>query len=131
MHYKNFNLKILNPFIKKMNIPDLIIQIIHIFILGIFLLYVGIMIPCADWNYYILFIFGLVALLFFIINIREEKLFWVLWHVLIIGIILIWVGIQKSDSPQFLFRLLIILGSAAIGYHSIRMIQNIKNKTDT
>jgi hypothetical protein len=110
-----------------MNKEDLIIQIVHIFLIGIFLIYVGIMIPDYDWIYYILLSFGIIAILFFFININNQDLFWIIWRIFIIGIILIWIGIQKYNSPKFLFKLLIILGAGAIGYHLIKLIQNIKN----
>lgn len=109
-----------------MEIQEFIIQIIHIFIFGIILLYVGIVIPKDDWIYYILLALGIIAISFFLINFKKS-LFWILWHILIIGIVLLWVGILKYNSPKFLFKLLIILGSAAIGYHLVRLIQNIKN----
>lgn len=109
-----------------METKEFIIQSIHIFIFGIVLLYVGITIPKYDWIYYILLTLGIIAIIFFSLNFKKS-LFWILWHILIIGIVLLWVGIQKYNSPKFLFKLLIILGSAAIGYHLVRLIQNIKN----
>jgi len=110
-----------------MNKESLLIQLIHILVFGSFLIYVGVAIPRNEVYYYILLSLGILAILYFLGNINKENMFWIIWHIFIIGIILIWVGIQKSKSPTFLFKLLIILGSAAIGYHFIRLVQNIKS----
>jgi hypothetical protein len=109
-----------------MNIRYFFVQIVHILIFGILLLYVGITLPKSNFIYYLLLSLGILAIFAFII--KESTNFWKLWHIFIIGILLIWIGIQKNKSPKFLFNLMIIVGSGSIGYHFIRLLQNIIKK---
>lgn len=103
----------------------LLTQLGHILILGPLLLYIGMLKPPQKWLYTILIILGLIAILVFLLKLilAWSSLFWVLWHILIIGIILIWVGIKKDQSPSFLFILLVIIGSAAIGYNLSKLMK--------
>ncbi len=103
----------------------LLTQLGHILILGPLLLYIGISKPPQKWLYHILLILGIIAILVFILKLilAWSSVFWVLWHILFIGIILIWVGVKKESSPSFLFNLLIIIGSAAIGYNLIKLLK--------
>ena len=111
-----------------MNIESLIIQITHILFLGVFLLYVGIYKPKANWVYNLLIVLGILAIIVFSVKIyNNENLFWLIWHVFFVGIVLLWTGIMRKQSFDFLYKLLIIIGSAAIGYHAVRLIQNILN----
>jgi hypothetical protein len=125
------NLKILikNKMIK---ISDLIVQLLHIFIFGPFLIYVGITQPSQDFIYYILLALGIAVIVVFIVNMIRERtknvLGWLLWHIIIISGILLWCGIQKTKSPHIIFALLIALGFAAIGYHATRFIQSVSKK---
>jgi hypothetical protein len=125
------NLKILikNKMIK---ISDLIVQLLHIFIFGPFLIYVGITQPPQDFIYYILLALGIAVIVVFIVNMIRERtknvLGWLLWHIIIISGILLWCGIQKTKSPHIIFALLIALGFAAIGYHATRLIQSVSKK---
>jgi hypothetical membrane protein len=107
-----------------MDTKDLIIQILHIFVFGVFLLYLGIAMPTINWIYNIVLILGIFILIYWIATLMTQSLFWIIWH-LLIGIILILVGIYKQDTPYFVFNLLIIIGSGAIGYHLTRLIENI------
>ena len=125
------NLKILikNKMIK---ISNLIVQLLHIFIFGPFLIYVGIKQPPQDFIYYILLALGIAVIVVFIVNMIRERtknfFGWLLWHIIIISGILLWCGIQKTKSPHIIFALLIALGFAAIGYHATRLIQSVSKK---
>lgn len=125
------NLKILikNKMIK---ISNLIVQLLHIFIFGPFLIYVGITQPPQDFIYYILLALGIAVIVVFIVNMIRERtknfFGWLLWHIIIISGILLWCGIQKTKSPHIIFALLIALGFAAIGYHATRLIQSVSKK---
>jgi hypothetical protein len=103
----------------------LLTQIGHILILGPLLLYIGISKPPQNWLYQILMILGIIAISTFLMKLilAWSTLFWTMWHILFISIILIWVGVKKDKSPSFLFNLLIIIGSAAIGYNLIKLLK--------
>lgn len=100
-----------------------LIHLVHIFILGMLLLYVGIEKPKKDWLYYVLLALGIIIILKFLSQWKKEDPFWIVWHTFV-GIVLISVGIKKRHSFAFQYKLLIILGSAAIGYHAIRLAQH-------
>ncbi len=103
----------------------LLTQLGHILILGPLLLYIGILKPPQKWLYNILIILGIISVLVFIMKVvlAWSTLFWTMWHVLVIGIILIWTGTKKDQSPSFLFNLLVIIGSAAIGYNLSKLMK--------
>lgn len=109
-----------------MNVKSFLIQIIHMLIFGTFLLYVGLATRSSPtWVYNVLFMLGVIVAIVFLVEIHKKTLFWVLWHVLVVATVLIWVGIMKNNSFDFLYKLLIIIGSAAIGYHAIRLVQSL------
>jgi hypothetical protein len=103
----------------------LLTQIGHILILGPLLLYIGITKPTQNWLYRILIILGIISILVFLTKLilAWSTLFWTMWHVLAIGLILIWVGMKQEKSPAFLFNLLVIIGSAAIGYNLSKLMK--------
>ena len=103
----------------------LLTQFGHILILGPLLLYIGILKPPQKWLYTILIILGMISIFVFLLKLilAWSTLFWAMWHVLVIGIILVWVGMKKDQSPSFLFNLLIIIGSAAIGYNLSKLMK--------
>jgi len=107
-----------------MDFFDLFIQLIHILIFGLFLIYIGIVIPEQDWIYWIAFSIGLFLPIYWIATFHKQDIFWIIWHCLV-AIFLLWIGIQKHDSPDFIFRVILMLGILAIGYHFTRMVQMI------
>jgi len=104
----------------------LLVQLFHILFLGVFLVIVGATRPRSAWWYYVLLALGIIAVVKFSLEARRKTLFWVLWHVLVVGPVLIWVGSQRRRSFDFLFKILIMIGSAAIGYHTIRLVQFVR-----
>lgn len=106
-----------------MNIETLIVQLVHVFVFGVFLLYIGIGKP-PKWIYRVVFGTGVVVFCYWIITLKKQDIFWSVWH-LLLSVVLIWIGIQTTATPVFLFKLCIIYGWAAIGYHSTRLIQNL------
>jgi hypothetical protein len=41
-----------------------------------------------------------------------------------VALVLCWIGIQGRLSPRFLFKILTLLGVAAIGYHLIGLLKD-------
>lgn len=101
-----------------------IVHLFHIIFVGGLFLYVGIMrtmIPTILYPF-------LLALGIFIIfyhlfktykKVMLDKNPWInIIHVLIIGPILIYIGINKEKTQRFVFEILLMLGFASIGYHA-------------
>lgn len=57
-----------------MQTKALLVQLLHILILGVFLLYVGIVQPRNPWFYYCLILLGIVAVVYFSIHAKESLL---------------------------------------------------------
>jgi len=110
-----------------MDIKTLSIQIVHIFVLGVFLLTVGITRPKQDAVYHILLVMGILVVIWWIAQLRTGDPFWIVWHFIVAGVLLS-VGLRGRRCFAFQYKLLIILGSAAIGYHSVRLVQSLVHK---
>ena len=101
----------------------LLVRLIHIFFLGIFLIVIGIARPQTNAFYWVCIVLGILGLSVFLIRFRKEEIFWSIWHILV-ATLLLWIGIMGHHAFPFLFKLMILLGSAAIGYHTIRLLQD-------
>jgi hypothetical protein len=110
---------------------DLAVQLFHILLFGPFLIYVGFAIPPQDFVYQMVLALGFLVILSFIAAIIKEPTReiggWLLWHIVVISGLLLWCGIQKTQTPPIVFSLLIALGFAAIGYHALRLVQSLGN----
>jgi hypothetical protein len=108
----------------------ILVYIFHIIIVGPLLIYVGIMrdkIPTIMFP--ILFYLGIFIILYHsykvYYNMKMGKGYWVnLFHVLIVGPILVYIGYNREKTQRLYFELLLMLGFAAIGYHSYYLIQS-------
>jgi hypothetical protein len=49
-----------------------------------------------------------------------------LFHILIVGSLFLYVGIEKSNIPSFMYSILMILGSIIILYHSFKAYNKLK-----
>ena len=50
---------------------------------------------------------------------KEDKGYWVsLIHILLVGPLLIYIGYNKENTSRKYYEMLLMLGFAAIGYHS-------------
>lgn len=107
-----------------MDIKTFSIQIIHIFVLGIFLLTIGIVKPKQDAVYHFLLVMGVLVVVWWIAQLQTGDPFWIVWH-FIVGGLLLSVGLKGRQCFAFQYKLLIIIGSAAIGYHSVRLVQSL------
>lgn len=107
----------------------LYIQLFHIFIVGIFFLYIGIMrtsIPA--FLFYVLFVLGIFILLYHLYKsyVRLSKGLnpWVnLIHIFIIAPLLLYIGYNGVETKRLYFELLLMLAFASIGYHSYYIIR--------
>ena len=99
------------------------IRLIHILVIGLFLLCIGFAVPASAWIYPIVLVLGVFLLVYWLVTLRDQDVFWTVWH-LLIALVLCWVGILGHGSPRFLFKIIIIVGVAAIGYHLIGLVRD-------
>jgi hypothetical protein len=101
----------------------------HILLIGPFLIWVGVTIPQKKWPYYVLIAFGVFAAIVITSRIFIESLspafIWFTIHLLLFIALVLFVGFRGPNAAGPFFGLLIALGFAAIGYHSIRTNQMI------
>lgn len=102
------------------------VRILHILLIGPLLMYVGLMKPAQTWVYYALGTLGLGIFIRFLWEFASSKLsqrsvWYVLHFTLFAGLLLVaaWYG---PTAPQIVFSLLLAVGVAALGYHSIRAL---------
>lgn len=102
-----------------------IIHLFHIFIVGGFLLYVGTKRQSLSANWFrIMMTVGLIVILYHAYKyFGTSKGSWVnLFHMLIVGPLLLYTGYLGSSSPRYLFELLLFAAFAAIGYHTYYLV---------
>jgi hypothetical protein len=46
-------------------------------------------------------------------------------HLLLIGPILIYLATYKEETPRSIYEIMLLLGFAALGYHSYYLIKNL------
>jgi hypothetical protein len=108
----------------------ILVYLFHIIIVGPLLIYVGIKrdkIPPIMFP--ILFYLGMFIILYHSYkvynNMKFGKSYWVnLFHILIVGPILVYIGFNREKTQRMYYELLLMLGFAAIGYHSYYLIQS-------
>ena len=102
----------------------LFVHLFHILIVGGLFVYVGIVKKnIYEFLFTVLLGLGLVIILYHSYKIYEyaksSKSFWVnLIHVFIIGPLLVFIGYNKEKTSRKFFEMLLMLGFAAIGYHT-------------
>jgi len=55
----------------------------------------------------------------------EPKVFVHLFHILFVGGIFLYVGISKTDLPNFIYSILIVLGIIIILYHGMKIYKKL------
>lgn len=108
------------------------VYLFHIIIVGSLFIYVGInrdKIPHI--MYTILLYLGIFIILYHTYKvynyIKIGKGYWVnLIHILIIGPILIYIGYNRMSTQRLYYEILLMLGFAAIGYHSYYLIKTLQ-----
>jgi hypothetical protein len=99
-----------------------LLHYVHILVVAPLFFYVGTQ-SVPDFVFTILFylgIFVLIAHIYFAYNkIKNNKSTWVnLIHIFIIAPLLIYIGYNKRATERKYFEFLLMLGFAALGYHS-------------
>ena len=55
----------------------------------------------------------------------NQYIWWYIIHAAIFIPLLIWCGIKKTETPAMVFSILMAIGCAALGYHSIKLISSL------
>ena len=102
----------------------MILHLLHIIILGPFLLYVGLGYSIPSW---VVSLVGAIVILYqsykVVTHYLANESVWVnLFHVLVVGPALLAYGLTEERSAR---ELIFMLGFAAIGYHGYYLIQSI------
>lgn len=104
-----------------------LIHLFHIFIIGSFLLYIGIKQSNLSTTWFHIMIgvgvsvIGYHAYKYFILNKGQGS--WIsLFHMLFIAPLLIVTGYLGASAPRYLFELILMAAFAAMGYHAYYMI---------
>jgi hypothetical protein len=56
----------------------------------------------------------------------EASFFVHLFHILIVGGLFLYIGIKKTDIPNFMYSFLLILGIIIIAYHGFKVYKKLK-----
>jgi hypothetical protein len=108
------------------NVP---VNLAHIFFTGPLLIYVGLLQPDHAWVYHVLLGLGVSLGIYFLYMIFTRSLsqyhVWLMVHLALFFPLLIWVGLKKKEAPRVIFSLILAIGCAAVGYHSIRLVQSL------
>lgn len=111
-----------------------LVRLVHIFITGPLLIWVGLTEPRATWVYWLLFALGLLLVAAFGVKLIIAKTLnvWYVIHAFLFSSLLVYAGytgLHGGDAvPHVTFGLLLAVGIAASGYHSVRLIQSLKNE---
>lgn len=100
------------------------VHLFHILIVGSLFLYVGIYrTKIPELMYPFLLGLGIIIIIYHSYKaynyMKQGKGYWVnLIHILLVGPLLVYIGYNKDKTARLYFELLLMLGFAAIGYHS-------------
>ena len=107
------------------------IHLFHLLIVGSLFLYVGIkrdQIPA--WLFPVLLGLGVIIWVYHSIKTYKRWMAggnpWVNWmHIFYVGPILMYIGHQKTDTPRYIYEILLIMGFASIGYHGLYVLEDL------
>lgn len=108
----------------------MVIHLFHIFFVGTLFLYVGFQrnkVPSMVFP--LLTYLGIFVILYHsyktYIKIQKKQSVWInLFHLLLIGPLLIYIGIHGINTPQIYFELLKVFGFISIGYHGYCLLKH-------
>jgi hypothetical protein len=106
-----------------------IVHLLHIFIIGGFLLYVGFQEENTPvWAFRLLLATGIIVFFYhiYLYYKQGEELATRLFHILLMAPLLVWVGYQQKKTTHEEFRFLVMAGFASVGYHSYAIVRYSK-----
>jgi hypothetical protein len=104
-----------------------IISLIHVFITGPLLIYIGLTKPLNIIYYYALLLLALIIIIAFIYRLFKKQLYaWLYVHLLLFVTLLLsifYLKITDQKIPYYLYSFLVAIGIAAVGYHLIKIFK--------
>ena len=99
------------------------INLFHIIIVSGLFLYVGVNHNTPKILYSLLFVLGILIILYHIFKIskyiKEGKRIWInLIHILLFAPLIMYIGYNGENTPRMYFEILLMLGFSSIGYHT-------------
>ena len=108
------------------------ISLVHIFLSGPLLIYIGLSQSHNILFFYTLFLFAIIIASAFIYKYFNKKLYaWLYIHLFLFASLfsyLFYLKIKGKPIPDYLYSFLVAIGIAAIGYHSIKIYKYVTNK---
>lgn len=107
------------------------LSLVHIFVFAAFLIYIGIVqTKMPDIMYPIILVFGFIVILYHAYKSFFLKDAWINYiHIFIVGPLLVFIGLYKNKTPTKIFELVLMVASAAIGYHAYKLINGFNDKS--
>jgi high-affinity Fe2+/Pb2+ permease len=109
------------------------LALFHIFLVAPLFFVVGYMqASTPTWVYWGMLVLGCGIFAYhlyktFIKYMTKSMSMWInLIHVLVIAPVLIYIGYKQKESLRFSYELLMMLGFAAIGYHTLSLVRSIE-----
>lgn len=101
------------------------VNLLHVLFIGPLLIYIGIFKPQKEIFYHILLGLGILVLFKFTYLTLTQKLtqrsVWYILHVILFSMIAVYVGVNKQQTIQIGYSLLLATGLSAFWYHLIRL----------
>ena len=111
---------------------NFIISLIHVFLTGPLLIYIGLVKSYNIIFSIILFILAIIIVIAFIYRYVSKQLYaWIYVHLLLFASLLFYISylrFTQQKIPDYLYSFLIAIGFGAIGYHIIKLIKYGYNK---
>jgi len=106
---------------------DFFVHLAHILLFSTFLAYVGIkQSKMPEYLYPFILATGLVIVVYHIYKSIFKKDAWVNYiHIFIVGPLLVYIGLQKEETPRKVFEIVLMLAFASLGYHGYYILMDI------
>jgi len=107
----------------------MLVHLVHMLITGPLLIYVGLAQPQNKYVYWLLMLLSVAVFAKFTYSAFTTELsqrhVWFAIHALLFASLLGYVGYQGVNTPHVGYSLLLAVGIAAVGYHTVRLIQDV------
>uniref|UniRef100_A0A6C0B2V9 Uncharacterized protein n=1 Tax=viral metagenome TaxID=1070528 RepID=A0A6C0B2V9_9ZZZZ len=105
---------------------DFFVHLAHILLFSTFLGYIGIkQSKMPTYIYPIILATGIFVILYHIYKSIFKKDAWVNYiHILIVGPLLVYIGLQKEETPRKVFEIVLMLAFASLGYHGYYILNS-------
>lgn len=107
-----------------------ILFLFHIFVVTIFLFYIGLRRnKLSIWIYHLMILIGIILILYHIYRILTEGLKYPVWnylHIFIFAPLLIYIGIKQRETNKIYYDFILSLASASLGINLFYLYRSLK-----